>query len=174
MNITKIAAAILAGTACLVAAPAFATGDFDGSETGTFGVGLTIEQECQINTSGAGLDFGNTGIIDTTLTTSSTIHIECTDTSPFMVGLSAGGSADVDARTLTDGTNTINYGLYRNAGLTQNWGVTQGVDTFDATADNDGQDITVYAKVPSHQNVPSGAYADTITATIWYDEGIVP
>ena len=173
MKLTNIAAALLAGTAAFVAAPAFAAGDFDGSETRTIADGLTIEQECQIGATA--INFGNTGIIDTDLLATSTITIECTKESPYSIGLSAGGSGDASDRTLTDGTNLVHYVLSHDLDSTQNWGFTQGGDTADsASATGGNETLTVYARVPHHQNVPAGTYADTITATIWYDEGLLP
>ena len=73
------------------------------------------------------------------------------------------------------GADTVNYQLYSNAGYSTVWGNTVGADTVDsAGATGVNETHTIYARVPSHQNVPIGSYADTITATIWYAADATP
>jgi spore coat protein U-like protein len=55
------------------------------------------------------------------------------------------------------------------------WGKTIGEDTIDSVSAAGADEVfTVYARVPSHQNVPAGEYADTVTATVWYGEDLEP
>ena len=172
MNSYRNAAALLAGTALLVASPAFAI------NTGDIGVSLTIEEECTMATNN--LDFGTTGIIDEDMLTSATLTIECTSESPYAIALDEGDNPsaadDVDTRRLESAAgHFINYQLYSDAGRTTVWGKTIGDDTIDSVSAAGADEVfTVYARVPSHQNVPAGEYADTVTATVWYGEDLEP
>ena len=178
MNRYRIAAAILASTTALFAAPAFAVDT--GSDTGTIGVSLTVVEECTLATNA--IAFPTTGIVDANVETSTTITIECTRHSPFEIGLSAGanaGGTDVDERKLAlvggEAEDTLDYQLYSNAGYSTVWGHTIGEDTVgDDDATGADQTFTIYARVPTHQNAPAGSYTDTVTATIWYGEGLEP
>jgi spore coat protein U-like protein len=69
---------------------------------------------------------------------------------------------------MVNGAALLGYSLYRDSGLTQNWGVTIGTDTASGTGNGAAQPITVYGQVPAGQYVTPGSYADTITATVTY------
>jgi len=169
-RIISAAAFIAAGTSLLVL-PAVAQ-----TATDTIGVSLTVEAECTV--SAADLAFGSTGLVDTDIDAQTDLTVECTAGSPYAIGLGAGAGvgATVAARLLTHTTvaaNTAAYGLYQEAARTTNWGNTEGVDTVDsAGATGAPETVTVYGRVPAGQNIATGAYADTITATIWYGTGL--
>ena len=172
MKTISIAAAILAGAAVLVAAPAFA-GNTVG---GTINLGLTVIDECTIDTDD--LDFGTTGIVSTNVDTTADITIECTKRTPYAIALSAGDNAtagDVLTRKMKNADNDlVNYQLYSDNFSTV-WGKTVGTDTVDsASAAGTLETHTIHARVPSHQNVPIGSYVDHVTATIWYADDATP
>jgi spore coat protein U-like protein len=167
MKTISIAAAILAGAAILVASPAFAGNTVGGA----IHVGLTVVDECTIDTSD--IAFGSTGIVQTHIETTADITIECTKRTPYSIALDAGDNAtagDVATRKMKNGDDDlINYQLYTDGGFSHVWGKTVGTDTVDsASAAGTDEVKTIHARVPAHQNVPIGTYADTITATIWY------
>lgn len=127
-------------TACVVAASPLAFGNYD-------------------PTSGAALD-GTT-----------TLSVLCTVGTSFTVGLNAGSGtgATVTTRRMTQGANTLNYALYRDASRTNNWGNTPGTDTPAATtAPVLATPFTVYGRIPASQNVAAGGYTDTVTVTVNY------
>ena len=180
MKPIRIAAALIAGGASLAALPAYADA-FSSPKSASIAVSLTVEEECTIGTTP--LAFGTTGIVDTNVETTATITVQCTAKSPYAIGLDAGanaGDTDVTHRKLanTDGveTATLNYQLYSDGGFSHIWGHTIGTDTVNSTpvtgATGADETFTVHARVPTHQNVPAGDYADTVTATIWYADDL--
>jgi spore coat protein U-like protein len=171
MNRYRIAAAVLAGTAALIASPAFAV------NTGNIGVSLTVEEECTMATTP--LTFGTTGIIDTALTGSADITIECTAESPYAIALDDGdnGAGNTSARKLknTVEADVVNYQLYSTSDYGTVWGDEIGDDTVDSASATGADEVyTVYGQILTHQNVSAGSYVDTITATIWYGEDLTP
>jgi len=170
MKLTRLTAAVLAGAAAFAVSPAFA-----GNATGSINVGLTVTDDCTIATND--IDFGSTGIVESNIDTSADITIECTKGTAYAIGLDGGSTGNnTAARKMTaGGADTVNYQLYSNAGYSTVWGNTVGTDTVDSASATGGNEThTIYARVPSHQNVPIGTYADTITATIWYAADATP
>ena len=121
------------------------------------------------------LAFGNysqTTSSDTTAT--STVTAICSAGLPYHVRIDKGANgASVTARQMKGGTTNalINYGLYRDAAHTQNWGVTDSTDTLDVSAgSNTGlpNAITVYGLLPAGQTSAADAYTDTVNVTVSY------
>jgi len=174
MKTTNIAAAILAGTAVLVASPAFAGSTVAGN---TIAVGLTIQDQCTISAP-ASLSFGSHGIILSNVDSTADITIECTKETPYSIALDDGENAADAVNTTRSLKNAdgdyIDYELYRDSNRTNLWGSTVGTggvpgNTVDsASAAGADEVITIFGRVPSHQNQPIGTYADHVTATIWY------
>ena len=138
-----------------------------GTSTTTFTVTATIVPNCLISASP--LNMGNySGAL---LNATSALTVTCTNTTVFNIGLNAGTAtgATVTTRKMTGpGSATLNYKLFRDSGLTQNWGMTVGTDTFSSTGSGLAQQITVYGQIPAGQFVTPGTYNDTIIATITY------
>jgi spore coat protein U-like protein len=105
---------------------------------------------------------------------SSTITVRCTNTTPFNIGLSAGAgpSATVATRVMTSGSNTLNYSLYQDVGATKVWGNTVGTDTVGGTgqgmAVGNAIQKTVYGQIPYQAGTVPGNYTDTVTVTVTY------
>lgn len=138
--------------------------------TTTFPVTANVLTACVVTANP--LNFGSYDPTSATaLDASTTLNVLCTVGTSFTVGLNAGTAtgATVTTRKMTQGANTLNYALYREAARTNNWGNTAGTDTPPATTAPIGvTPLTVYGRVPAGQNVPSGGYADTITVTVNY------
>jgi spore coat protein U-like protein len=134
--------------------------------TTTFAVNVTVQSTCLISVTP--LAFGTyTG---TLITSTTTVTITCTNTTPYNVGLSAGGAsgATVTTRKMTLSSTTLSYVLTQDAAHATNWGVTVGTDTVAGTGNGAAQAITVYGQVAAGQYVTPGAYADSITATVTF------
>jgi spore coat protein U-like protein len=161
-NIACIALAI-----CAPACDAYATT----TTTTTFGVSLTLNADCVI-TSASALDFGTSGVLSSAIDDQSAIGVQCTDTTPYNIGLDAGTAADatVSTRQMTGSVSgaLVNYTLYSNSGMTTNWGNTVGSDTVSATGNGSVQNYPVYGVVPAQTTPAPDAYADTITVTVTY------
>jgi spore coat protein U-like protein len=137
--------------------------------TANFQVQLTIQAECIIN-SATNLDFGSRGVLAANVDQTSTIQVQCTNTTPYNIGLNAGtgSGATVATRKLTNGGNTINYTLYSDSSRTTVWGDTVATDTVAATANGSAQSYTVYGRVPVQSTPAPATYTDTITVTVTY------
>ncbi len=160
----------------LVAALALAlsTGASAGTATGSFQVNATVISACTV--SGALLNFGSA--IDplaaaTPLDASSSLTVQCTNTTPYAValnaGLNAGGATAFTNRRMVAGANTLAYQLYTDSGRSTVWGDgTSSSSTSSGTGTGSTQTMTIYGRVPSLSGAVPGAYADTVTVTISY------
>jgi spore coat protein U-like protein len=138
-----------------------------GTNTATFTVTATIVANCLLSASPLNMGTYSGALLNAT----SLLTVTCTNTTVFNIGLNAGTStgATVTTRKMTGpGSATLNYNLFRNSALTQNWGMTVGTDTFSSTGNGLAQNFTVYGQVPAGQFVAPGTYNDTIIATITY------
>ncbi|WP_324764862.1 spore coat U domain-containing protein (plasmid) [Sinorhizobium meliloti] len=159
----------VAGTAALLganaAAPALAA-----TATGNMNVRITIQAECKVVTA-SDLDFGTRGVIDANIDQTSTISVQCTNGTPYTVGLSAGGGAGatVAVRRMTGTASaTVNYTIYRDAARTQIWGVTAGTDVVSGTGNGNVQNLTAYGRVPAQTTPAAGVYSDIVAITVTY------
>lgn len=128
-----------------------------------------------------GVAFGTYNPLATAATTAAgSITVTCTSTSPgsTTVNITAiygtGSSGTYAARTMRSGANALSYNLYFDAAYTQVRGDgTGGTTTGQATLtlgrnQTDSASGTLYGRVPAGQDVPPGAYSDTIVVTVTY------
>ena len=137
--------------------------------TTTFTVSITITASCVIN-SASTLNFGSSGVLTANIDLTSTIQVQCTNTTPYNIGLNAGtaSGATVTTRKMTNGAATVSYSMYSDSGRTTNWGNTVGTDTVASTGTGASQSFTVYGRVPTQSTPAPQAYSDTITVTVTY------
>lgn len=89
----------------------------------------------------------------------------------YEIQLSTGSSGIYSQRTMTDGTNTLNYNIYADSARTQIWGNNTGgsvsvLDNYLLNISPTTRNYTSYGQLPAGQNIPTGNYSDTITATV--------
>ncbi len=132
-------------------------------------VQLTIQAQCLIN-SASTLNFGTQGVLSANVDQTSAIQVQCTNTTPYNIGLDAGtgAGATVTTRKLTGGGATINYSLYSDSARTSVWGNTIGTNTVASTGTGAAQSFTVYGRIPSQTTPAPATYTDTITVTVTY------
>ncbi|PZP53514.1 MAG: spore coat protein U [Agrobacterium fabrum] len=138
--------------------------------TTNFNVQITIQAACQINSAG-NLNFGTNGVIGGNIDATSDIVVQCTASTPFSLGLSAGAGsgATVANRLMTSPAGaTISYSLYTTAAHSTVWGNTVGTDRQTGTGTGAPQTFTVYGRVPAQTTPAVGVYTDTVTATLNY------
>jgi spore coat protein U-like protein len=137
--------------------------------TSTFTVQVTIAASCTIN-SASTLNFGSQGVLIANVDQTSTLQVQCTNTTPYNIGLDAGtgSGATVAVRKLTNGAATVNYSLYSDSGRTTVWGNTIGTNTVAATGNGAAQSYTVYGRVTAQTTPAPAVYTDTITVTVTY------
>lgn len=139
--------------------------------TTTFTVTATIVPSCLISATNVG--FGNySPSAATALTSTSTVTINCTDGTPFTVALNVGtGGGAFTGRKMLNGSNTLTYNLYTTSGNTAVWGDGTG-STVTVAGTGNGlltpNNLTVYGTIPTGQDVPTGTYTSTITASVTY------
>lgn len=140
-----------------------------GTASGTLGVSMTINGACVFSSS-APVAFAAQGVLTSAVTANGSISVQCTNTLPYTVALNAGlgTGATTSARKMTAGGATVNYALYRDSGLTQNWGSAAGTDTSAGVGNGAVQTLTVYGQVPAQTTPAAAAYADTVNVTITY------
>jgi spore coat protein U-like protein len=144
------------------------------TSTDTFTVSTNVTASCSVTAGNlAFADVDPLANATTATDGTSTISVTCSNTTPYDVGLSAGGAtgATVSSRmmTHTDATSTLAYALYSDAGRTTNWGETVATDTVAGTGTGAAQSLTVYGSVAAGQETAKvGAYSDTVTVTVTY------
>lgn len=155
----------LTTSACCLTSPAFA-----GTSTSQFRVTLTVQAECKL-TSATDIAFGTTGVIQQAINSTGTIGVQCTNTTPYNIGLGAGAGsgATISTRRMSSGGGaTIDYSLYRDSAAAQVWGDTVNSNTLSATGSGAVQSHTVYGRVPVQATPAPGNYADTVQVTVTY------
>jgi spore coat protein U-like protein len=139
--------------------------------TATFGVSLAITAQCVINSTTL-MDFnsGTIGVININHDATSTLKLQCTNTTPFNIGLDAGTTSGgtVAQRLLVNSGNTINYNLYTAIDHATVWGNTVLTDTVASTGTGAEQTFTIYGRVPPQTTPAPATYTDLITVTITY------
>lgn len=137
--------------------------------TASMAVQMTITASCTI--AGAStMNFGSSGVIAANVDQTSTVQVQCTNTTPYNIGLDAGigSGATVAARKMTNGAATITYSLFSDSGRTTVWGNTIGTNTVSATGSGASQSYTVYGRVPAQSTPAPAVYTDTVTVTVTY------
>ncbi|HYN06982.1 MAG TPA: spore coat U domain-containing protein [Vicinamibacterales bacterium] len=122
---------------------------------------------CSISTSGVA--FGTYSVFNTSPTDSTgTVFYQCTLGVLVRVELNRGSSSTFDPRTLRNGAQVLNYNLYLDTNHTTIWGDGTGttgrishvaIPLFQYSA-------TVFGRLPAQQDVGTGPYSDSVTATI--------
>ena len=137
--------------------------------TSTFTVQMTLTPTCIINSTST-LDFGSQGVLTANIDNTSTLAVQCTNTTPYSIGLDAGkgNGASVNVRKMTSGASTVDYMLYSDAGRTSIWGNTIGTNTVAGTGNGASQSYPVYGRVPPQTTPAAASYSDTITVTVTY------
>ncbi|MBN9600409.1 MAG: spore coat U domain-containing protein [Afipia sp.] len=148
------------GAACPVTAPK--------SVQPAFNISATVQAACTVNATN--MNFGSLTLLNADVDETSTITAQCTNSTPFNIGLNTGNGsgATVSARKMTSGTKTIIYSLYQNAARTTVWGNTVGTDTASGIGIGANQSLTVFGRVPPQVTPEPATYTDTIIVTITY------
>lgn len=140
---------------------------FSATTTTSFNVTATVINSCSVAANN--LSFGtydpNTA---TPKDATTTLTVTCTNGLTYDIGLDGGNSGDVNNRYMINGSNELNYTLYRDTARTQNWGTTIGVDTYSGIGSGSAQTVTVYGRISAGQVVPFGTYTDTINVTVTF------
>ena len=88
------------------------------------------------------------------------VTYNCDSNGRFSYAFSAGASGNSNARTMTNGIDTLGYQLYADANRTQV--LTGGSDN----GGKSGLTVTYYGRIAANQDVTPGAYSDSIILTV--------
>jgi spore coat protein U-like protein len=148
-----------------------------GTATNNLSVTATVVNNCAINSTAA-VAYGNydPAVVNSSTganaTATGSLTITCTSGATTTVFLGQGTNAatgSTDAAPLRQmvfgGTNFLAYSLYQNAGFSTVWGNTTGTSAS-YTGSGGADTVNVYGSVAKGQNVPAGAYADSVVATV--------
>ena len=165
MNGKSVGVAALAGLGLILGAGAASAA----IDTENLQVQVTIVSECKVQSAPL-LDFGSQGVLDSAQNGSTTIGIQCTNTTPYTVRLDAGSGAGatVADRLMTLGAATVSYSLFRDAAHMLVWGETDGTNTVAGTGNGAVQTLDVYGQIPAQTTPAPGLYTDTVTVTVSY------
>lgn len=153
------------------------TGGFAATDTDNLQVSASVTATCTITTAPVAF-----GAYDPTAVTdrdgTGTVTVLCTNGTAGYVTLGEGANADagstpaVPVRQMAGGiaaAGRLTYHLYSEATYTDVWGNTPTTGLNHA-GDGTATVLTVYGRIPAHQNVIAGsggtAYADTVVATV--------
>ena len=157
--------AALTAIAMLGSATAYAST----SITTTFQAKVTIAASCVIG-GATTLDFGTPGLLAANVDQTSTISVQCSNTTPFNIGLDKGTNGTSVTNRLMKGATaaTVQYSIYSDSGRTSNWGNTIGTDTVASTGTGSSQSFTVYGRIAPQTTPAPDVYTDTVTVTVTY------
>lgn len=151
---------------------AFSSPVFAASATANLNVSASVAAVCTITTSPVAFGAYDPVVANaaTDLTASGAVNVACTKGAASTIDLGNGGNFLGGTRRMGSGTDFLNYGLYKDAALTQVWGtgLTGGTTASYTSASRAVSAITVYGRVPQAQDVTVGAYSDVVLATINY------
>lgn len=164
-------------TAALIAG-GFAVNASANVVTGNFTVSLVVNKTCAVNTTAASnITLGPVNAGVATTTQSGTFSVNCSNKTPFFVGLapSNANTAGLGVLAGTGGnTATIAYQLYQNSGGTTIWG-----NTATASSAGNGESgtgggmaaakavsFTAYANATGSTDVQPDTYSDTVTINV--------
>lgn len=148
-----------------------------GNASDNFQVTLTITGACSLVAND--LDFGtNNGAIAANIDKTSTLIANCTNGTPYSIGLDNGigfnATASVRKMTNSADSSTVNYSLYTSTGRTTVWdnnctAIPAGSSCVGQTGNGGDQTINVYGRVPGGQSsVTIGTYVDTVVAKLTF------
>jgi spore coat protein U-like protein len=105
------------------------------------------------------------------LDSTTSVRVSCFTGTPYLIRIDAGGNSGGSflprKMRRTGGAYKLSYNLYRDSARTEIWGDGTGKTyVVNGTALRFQQTRTVYGRIPGSQNVPPGAYTDTVTVTL--------
>ena len=134
-----------------------------GSSSANLTVSATVITTCSIAT--APVAFGN--YLGATTQANGTLTVTCPNGLPYSVDLGQGLNYSAGRRMSFSGS-FLNYQLYSDNADTVVWGTTSGGSAVSGTGNGLAQHLTVFGLLPALQNVPAGAYTDTVIATVTF------
>jgi spore coat protein U-like protein len=142
---------------------------FAGELTTTMTVQVNVIDACTSLFSGF-LDFGTVpAATGQTVNQFTSIEVQCTNGTPFQVGMDNGQSASGERRmqSFSDpGLPELPYDIFRDSAATQRWGAVSTPDAFVGTGNGTSQTILVFGQVVVSPGTTPSSYNDSVTITL--------
>lgn len=122
---------------------------------------VNIPNQCQITATD--LDFGTQATPLTQTDSQSSITVRCTNTTQFSVGLNGGLTGN---RELTSGGNTVAYELYQDAGRATVWNNSTERQPGTGLGTTSAIQMTVFGRLFANPTAAEGVYTDTVTVDV--------
>lgn len=133
-----------------------------------FEVSATVTPDCRITVTD--LSFGTYDPLGQNgsreLDAAAGVSMLCTREARAKIAIDSGRNASSGSRGLAAGGQRVAYQIYRDADRTQVWGSGADAMQFVSSGIQSPQQFNVYARIPPGQEVASGHYSDTVTATV--------
>jgi spore coat protein U-like protein len=137
-----------------------------GSGTTAFTVTATVAANCTFSATTLAFPPYNPAVA---VFSTSTLTVTCTNSTPYTVGIGYGVRNQPQNRYVTNGSGIyIQYLLFKDAALSQPWGVPFYGTGFSGTGTGAAQNLTVYGEIYAGQFGTPGFYSDTVIATVTY------
>jgi len=165
----------LAGAAYLLTSPNCSANPGNFVNAGSSPWVATILANCDL--SATPLSFGSASLLTSNLDAAATLTVQCTNTTPYSIGLDSGANASGSQRRMLNGaSNYISYNLYTDAARSAAWSTTNSASSCTngagtcvlGTGTGSNQNVTVYGRVPPQVAPAVGTYSDTVIATITF------
>lgn len=143
-----------------------------GAVTAILAAAAAAEAACTISTTA--VSFGSYNVFAASPDDATgQITYRCTAPRPPLVTiqLDKGGAPSFDPRQMRQGSQILNYNLYLDSTRATIWGDgTGGTQTYTQSNPqaNRNINVSVYGRIPAGQDVGSGSYSATVTATIFF------
>lgn len=135
-----------------------------------FQVNATVSPHCTVTV--GSMDFGDVSDrIATGAAAAASLSVTCTENAPYAITLGPGlgpNVSDPQFRRMSNGTQTLAYGLYQDSGGSRPWGWTSGQDDLSATGTGLSQAFTVHGLLHGGQEAIIGGYTDSVVVTVHY------
>jgi len=136
----------------------------------------TVSSNCNVSTTT--LNFGSSGTsITSPVDSTATITVQCTNTTPYSIGLGSGANASGSQNRMAAGSSQyLNYNLYTDSGYSHPWTTTTSTTSCTGgantcvlgTGTGANQNVTVYGQVPVQTAPASGTYTDSVVVTVTF------
>ena len=147
------------------------TGALASVVTTTFQVQANVNAQCTITA--VNLTFPAVDPLNSQTDGATTVTVKCTKNSAYTVGLNAGTTtgSTIAQRLMANGTDTMDYNLFTDAGRASIWGNSAGSWVSGTGAGmGTAQVLNVYGRVAAGQtNLAVGTFTEpTVTVTVTY------
>lgn len=132
-------------------------------------VSANLTASCAVDVTA--MDFGITNEqVSSQIDSRAQIFVSCTNNTPYSVGLDFGTHARDSTSTgrgMSNGTQTVHYGLFHTATRNDSWELTDGT-LHDGLGSGYRQTIDIFGRVFGDQTLVSGQYTDSVVVVITY------